>query len=251
MHRNIIHYRTYAIFMQGIDQEFQIIRGSISSRRTEKSSILVAPGLITRMLRKRHELHIVVSLLLQIFHQHRSNLPVCIPTLRYPICINDLLWSKPLSIFIIHRFTVPRSHVHLIHIEWSSLALISRSHPSGIAKSILFHVSYYRSKCRSQFHAKAIRITVINAIAIPLVDLIFVHLTGLCPRNKTFEEAAVVASLHGGLAPRIKLSCNRYRLRIRCIRHKVHTRHHFSSALAHILLHNMSSQLIVSIKTFS
>ena len=43
MHRHIVHDGTYAVLVKRVDEELQVIRRSVSSRRTEESGILVAP----------------------------------------------------------------------------------------------------------------------------------------------------------------------------------------------------------------
>ena len=232
VNRHIIHDRAYSILVERIYQKLQIVRSAISGSWAEKSCVLISPGLITRMLRKGHKFNIVISLFLQIFHQQGSNLSICIPALRYSVCLYDLLRCKLSSALIIHRLTMPRTEMHLIYIQRASLTLIPALHPSAVAKAIRIHIPYNRCKCRSQFHPEPIRITVIYASAISLVYLVFVHLSHLCSRHKALEKSPVVAPFHLSFPPAIEFSCHRHRLRIRRICDKINPNHNLPSILS-------------------
>ena len=107
VHRYIIHDGSYAILVKRVNKELQVIRRSISCRRAEESRVLISPGLVARVLRKRHKLHVIVALLFQIFHKHRCYLSVCIPTLSNTVSLNDFFRCQLFSILIMHRLAVP------------------------------------------------------------------------------------------------------------------------------------------------
>ena len=211
------------MLMQNINHFLQVICCSISGCRTEKSGILIAPGLIGRMLGERHELYIIISLLFHIFRKHRSDLLIGIPALRYPVALCDLLRCQRISLFIKDRFCAPGTQMNFIDVKWTSLTYTTVLHPFGIMETISIHIPNNGCKCRTQLHAEAIRITMLHAAAVSVIDLIFVHHARSCFRHKYLEKAAVITAFHDRLVPVVEFTDHIYPQSIRCICDKFHT----------------------------
>ena len=222
MNRNKIHQHTDIVFMAGIYEGFQLVRCSVTRSRAEKSGCLIAPGFITRVFIQWHDLEIVVAVFDQIRNQNVDHFFIIVPV----ICF-------------IRRFA-ERTKMNFIDIEWFLSAVTAVLHPLGILKFIGGHVADNGSTVWTKFHAKSIRVAVVDCIFASVINFIFVHLSGFCLRNIAFPEVAVRNSVHFPFLPVIKFpdQCNAGGRRCKCTK-------------SHTLCFYMCTKIFMSVKNFS
>ena len=77
--------------MEQIHHPLQVVSRPIAGCGAEKAGLLIAPGFVAGMLPQRHQLHIIVTVLLQIGDQLLRQLIVAVPVLPFLLSPGRLL----------------------------------------------------------------------------------------------------------------------------------------------------------------
>jgi hypothetical protein len=129
--------------------------------------------------------------------------------------------------------------MNFIDIQRISATITPAAHPDFILKSIGLHIPHNGGGIRPQLHAIPIRITVVHAETVPLVDPVLIHHARPCVLDMTFPEIAIVNAFHLNFFPLAEFTDQCNPLCRRC-----------KSPEYHALLLDMSSQILIGVKDF-
>ena len=194
MHRNVVHQHCNAVLVTGVHQLFQTLGGSIAGGRREESGRLIAPAFVAWVLVQRHKLDAVVAVLLAVLHELRRDVLVFVPAVG------------------VAGIRAPASEVDLVDVQRVAVPGVALLHPVEVVK-VEAHVAYYGSEFRTQLHAEAHRVAVLNAVP-AVVNLVFVHLPRSCVGYAYLPEFAVAGTVEVPVLPAVEVADDRHAFRI-------------------------------------
>ncbi len=142
MRWNPVQDHADSLLMHIIHKIHKIFRRTAAAGRRIISGNLIAPGRVKRMLHNRHQFHMGIAQLFNIFCQHRRNFPVIVK------------FALPIFWFF------PRANVHLINRDWRLFILhrFTLFAISVIRPGELCQICYDRRIIRADFRRIAIRV---------------------------------------------------------------------------------------------
>ena len=172
----------------GVDKCLQLVCCPVSGSRAEKSGSLVSPGLVAGVFCERHDLQIIVAVLLQVGNQDIRHFFIVIPCIR-----------------LIGRLA-EGTEVDLVDIQSFLETAGALFHPGGVVKAEGIRFPDDGRCIRAQFHPVSVGIAVVNELSGFIVDPVLVHHARSGVLRREFPEVSVVDLLHGTLLPFIKFS---------------------------------------------
>ena len=198
MHRYKVQNHTDSRLVTGVDQLHQLVCCAIAGSGAEKAGVLVSPGAVRRVLAQGHEFDIVIACLFDVVHQLRGDLLIGVPAVG------------------VVRIGSPRTQMHLVDVDRFLPVTATLCQPFLVVERVAGLVADNRSVVRTQLHAEAIGVAVIDDVAVGILrgDAVLVHLSGDGFRYGELVHAAVVDSLHGYRLPVAALPDQVYGCRI-------------------------------------
>ena len=191
VHRDKVHDNPNVVLVALVNEEPQLIGGSIAGGGAEKSGVLIPPGGITGVLSQGHQLNIVIAALLHIGDEPLGQLLIGVPVVG--------------SV----GFSLPRAQVHLVNVQGLLVPLSPAVHPCPVLERIAIQGVDHRGSMGPLFAAKSVGVAVVNGLPSLAGDAEFVPGPHLHLGDGELPEVPVVDLVHVTALPAVEVSDHR------------------------------------------
>ena len=210
-----VHDHADARLVARIDKVHELLRVAVARRGGVVAGRLVAPGAIEGMLHKRHDLDMRVAHVAHVVHElHRQ---VVVGVKLAALCGEGIHGAGVVAVFVwlaLRRvaMALPRANMHLVDVKGLRHVVVAGAalEPRGVVPLVAIEGPQHACRTRRALGLKGIRICLVELFALVGLDEVFIELSLLGARNKTFPNSA---RMHGHqrvcfLVPVVKFANN-------------------------------------------
>ena len=192
VHGHDVEDATDARPVQRVHKIHELLWRSVAAGRRKEARWLVAPGAVEGILREWHELHVVVTEVMQVVYEGLGQLVVAIP-------VSGVIGG------CLARALAPRTQVELVDVHGLVVAARTCSHPSPILP-IVGRLADDAAVGGTKLHAPAKGVRMVDRRA-RMGDAVLIGVTLSCARNLHLPEVAIEGRVHLVLVWPIPLAC--------------------------------------------